>query len=76
MLTRLIFPLSYAKKFPSSPPSNYGDPGTLPVDGCRLADGSRRRGRRLGTEEERGWGGAGQGKGRGAGRRLGRDAEE
>lgn len=74
MLTnaRLILPLS----FPALPLSNYGDPGTLLVDGCWLADGSRRRGHRLGTEEEKVLGGACQGRVRGAGARWGRDAEE
>lgn len=60
----------------SSPQSNYGDPGTLPVDGCWLADGSRRRGHCLGIEEEKWWGGAYRGRVRFAGTRWEKVAEE
>lgn len=62
--------------FPDSPQSNYGDPGTLLVDGCWQADGSRRRGHRLGIEEEKWWGGACQVRVRRAERRWGRVAGE
>lgn len=41
-----------------------------------MADGSRRGGRRSGTEEERRWRGACQGRVRAAEGRWGRDAEE
>lgn len=66
----------HQKNKTASPQSNYGDPGTLLVGGCWLADGSRRRGHHLGTQEERWWGGACQGRVRCAGRRWGRVAEE
>lgn len=47
-----IFKPSYTKN-QASPLSNYGDPGILLVGGCSLADGSKRQGHRLVTEEER-----------------------
>lgn len=62
------------KRVKKSPLSNYGDPGTSLGGDCWLADGSRRRGRRSETEEEKGWERACQ-RGRGAGGRWGRDAE-
>lgn len=57
----------------SRPQSNSDDPGTSHVSGCWWAGGSRRRGRHLGTEEER-WGGACRGRARSAARRSGRVA--